>query len=128
LCSGSVGANGQDGWVWLYDDSGTVSGFAPTDPEHKLHRFGMVAGVGGVAESHGFCDQTDPDGDHVLWKNTPGMRRMNSTVEHGMSVIVAGAGKYAGVTRWSEFTCLGSGTPEAYQNKCEYEGVITLPK
>ncbi len=121
-----LGKNGQDGWVGIFDETGT-STVVGAGPDHKLHCFGTVQGVGGVAVTNGYCDETDADGDHILWKTTPDLRPADKPMAHGMSQALVGTGKYAGMTGWVEYTCTNSGSPEAYQNACESHGSVTLP-
>ncbi len=117
-------AFGKDGWVGTFDESGTVSG--GNGPDHKLHCFGTISAVGGVAETHGFCDESDADGDHILWRTTPDLRPEDEAPKHGMRQALLGTGKYAGVTGWSEYTCTRSGWAE-YESACESHGMMTLP-
>jgi hypothetical protein len=71
------------------------------------HCFGEADIVSGVAQDRGRCVGTDPAGDQVIAnveseKHGPGLKSWSGT-----STLVAGTGKYAGVT--------GPGTYEEHQ-------------
>jgi len=72
----SVGNHGE-GFTAIFELSGTGSG---EGPDHKLHCLDIMYGaLGAIAGESGYCVETDPDGDQVLWKTTSAPHSVSAT-------------------------------------------------
>ncbi len=90
-----IGKNGET-FALIYEENGTTSG---NGPDHKLHCLGVLqAAAGIVAEQHGYCFETDLDGDQVLWKITPAAHPLGPASLQTVHETIAGTGKYAGIS------------------------------
>ena len=101
--------NHNEGFTAIYETSGTGSG---EGPDHKLHCLAILQGaVGAISGESGYCVETDPDGDQVLWKMTPAPHSMNATKDlQGVWETLLGTGKYSGVSITTKVTCQQSAT------------------
>jgi hypothetical protein len=110
-----IGKNGET-FAAIYDEIGTSSG---NGPDHKWHCLGVQQGAAGaIAEQHGYCIETDPDGDQVLWKITPPPHPLGPVTVQTVHEAIAGTGKYAGISMTIKTTDQAEGTgPMAYAVK-----------
>jgi len=108
LQADNVGSH-SEGFTAVYELSGTGSG---EGPDHKLHCLAILHGAAGeVAGENGYCVETDPDGDQVLWKTTPTPHAMSATKDlEGVWETLLGTGKYTGVSITTKVTCQQTAT------------------
>jgi len=101
----------------IYEENGTASG---NGPDHKMHCLGVQqGGAGGVAEQHGYCIETDPDGDQVMWKVTPAPHA-GTAILQSVHEALGGTGKYAGITTTMKSTDQAEMTgPMSYRLKVD---------
>jgi hypothetical protein len=89
-----IGKNGET-YALIYEENGTASG---AGPDHKMHCLGVLQGAAGkIEEQHGYCIETDLDGDQVLWRVTPAPHPMAGAIQ-AVHEAVSGTGKYAGIS------------------------------
>jgi len=71
--------------------------------------------MGTIAEERGYCVETDPDGDQVLW------RTLNAKTDlQGVSEALLGTGKYTGISMRAKATCQQSATGlMGWTQKCD---------
>ena len=112
-----IGKNGET-FALIYEENGTTSG---NGPDHKMHCLGVLQGAAGrVAEQHGYCIETDLDGDQVLWKVTPAAHPLGPVSLQTVHEAIAGTGKYAEVSMTIKTTDQSESTgPMAYTVKGE---------
>lgn len=113
-----IGKNGET-FALIYEENGTASGIGP---DHKLHCLGVVQGAAGmIAEQHGYCIETDLDGDQVLWKVTPAAHPLGLTAAlQAVHEALAGTGKYAGISMtWKSIDKSESTGPMEYSLKVD---------
>lgn len=112
----AAGKNGE-GYVLAYEED--VS--APGGSDHKVHCIGVMQGVTNkIVEQRGYCVETDPDGDQVLWKITPRAHEMGSSAVIAVHETIAGTGKYADASAKITTTCaVASAGPTGYALKCD---------
>lgn len=112
-----IGKNGET-FATIYEENGTTSG---NGPDHKLHCLGVLQGAAGmVAEQHGYCFDTDVDGDQVLWKITVAPHPLGPTSVQAVHEAIAGTGKYAGISMTIKATSQAENTgPTGYTLKGE---------
>lgn len=108
---------GGDGFALAYEEVVTAPGAAG----HDTRCFGVMQGVRDrIVEQHGYCLETDPGGDQVLWKITPGAHPMGSAAVVATHEAVAGTGRHAGVSETITTTCaVAAAGPTDYALKCE---------
>ena len=99
----SVGNHGE-GFTAMYELNGTASG---NGPDHRLRCFVVTHGaMGAIAEDHGYCTDTDPDGDQVLWKMTTAPHALSTTKDlQSVWETLLGTGRYTGVSFTTKVTC-----------------------
>ena len=104
----SVGNHGE-GFTAVFEMSGTGSG---EGPDHKLHCLDIMHGtLGAIAGESGYCVETDPDGDQVLWKTMTAPHSLGATNDlHHVWETLLGTGKYSGVSITTKLTCQNSTT------------------
>ena len=112
-----IGKNGET-FALIYEENGTASG---NGPDHKMHCLGVLQGAAGmVAEQHGYCIETDLDGDQVLWKITVAPHPLGPVSLQAVHEAIAGTGKYAGISMTMKTTDQAENTgPMAYTIKGE---------
>src|SRR5271165_3428866 len=110
-----VGKDGE-GFALVYEEDVTATGGS----DHKMHCLGvMQLAANTVAEQHGYCVETDPDGDQALWKVTPAPHLMGADAVQAVHEAIAGAGKYAGVSTTIKSTCNLTSSGPRYALSCE---------
>jgi hypothetical protein len=118
IVQGDVAKGGT--FAGIYEENGTAAG---NGPDHKMHCLGVMQGTSdAVVEQHGYCMETDTDGDQVLWKVTPAGHPLNSPISLATHEALVGTGKYAGISGTLNSTCQvspGAG-PDQYALKCEF--------
>jgi hypothetical protein len=104
----NVGKHGE-GFAAIYELNGTASG---KGPDHKLRCFGTMHGaMGTIAGEHGYCVETDPDGDQVLWKMTPAPHSAGAMTDlQGVWEALLGTGKYTRISMATGLRCQQSQT------------------
>jgi hypothetical protein len=106
-----------EGFALIYEEKGMGSG---NGSDHKMHCFGVMQGATGtIVEQHGYCVETDPDGDQVLWKITPAAHPMAAISVQAGHKALAGAGKYAGISVTVNSTCQVASNPTGYTLNCD---------
>jgi hypothetical protein len=91
--------------VVAYTEDGTLSG----DNQVTIHCFGTRLQLKSMRETHGYCIDTYPDRDEIVWKVTTEPRHAgDGGVIHGAGEAVMGTGKFAKVSATQTFTCLES--------------------
>ena len=113
-----VGKNGET-FALIYEETGTGSA---NGPDHKMHCLGVIqGGAGSIVEQHGYCIETDPDGDQVMWKVTPAAHLMTAPTTLAVHEAFAGTGKYSGIALKLNSTYqLSDSSPAGYKLKCEF--------
>jgi hypothetical protein len=111
--------------VDVYQEDGTVGD--NIDGPRKLHCLLVVPFLQNTnLEGHGFCIETDQDGDQIISRTISGTRP-NSADRHGVGEVIMGTGKYAGMMSSSATSCKFSGSPDKYSAYCDVQGSYTVP-
>ncbi len=113
-----VGRNG--GFALIYEEDTTAAGGS----DHQMHCLGVMQGTQGTAEriveQHGYCVETDKDGDKVLWKVTPEANHsVNVQSLPGTAEALDGTGKYHGISKTIKSTCNVTVPGPNYVLSCE---------
>ena len=118
LQADNVGTHGE-GFTAVFESIGTGSG---EGPDHKLHCLDIMHGaLGAIAEESGYCVETDPDGDQVLWKTTSAPHSLGATKDlHHVWETLLGTGKYTGISITTKLTCQQSTTGlKSFRLECD---------
>ena len=112
-----IGVGRGEAFALIYEEETT----APGGSGHETHCLGVMQGAADkIVEQHGYCLETDKDGDQVLWKVTPEANHSaNAQSLPALNEAVAGTGKYAGVSAAFKTICNVTKPGREYELSCE---------
>jgi hypothetical protein len=121
---------GKDRWLGSWEENGLTIGTGYTD-HITWHCFGLTDISNGMAQDHGYCVGTDPDGDKIA-ADVGSDGKYAVAKSNGTSVTyTTGTGKYAGISGGYKYVChSGEFRPAAegtYHHYCSGQGSYKLP-
>jgi hypothetical protein len=117
---------GKGNAVNVYEENGTVEG---SGGSHKIHCVVLVPFIHDtVVEPHGYCIETDQDGDQIVARTTSGTRPLSAAIGHSAGEVMLGTGKYAGMASSSTATCRFAGDMTKYSANCDVDGIYKMPR
>jgi hypothetical protein len=122
---------GKEHIVGTYDENGLTVGEGFYD-HMTWHCFGVGDAATGMLRTQGRCVGTDPTGDQLVIQTGGDERHpMDAKTSSGSSTIIAGTGKYTGITGGATFVLHGSefktATEGTYANYGEIQAKYKLP-
>jgi hypothetical protein len=111
----------------VYEENGTAM---DDGGSHKLRCVWLVPFIKNtVVEPHGYCVYTDGsgNGDQFIAKTTSQTRPLSVGTGSGVGDVMAGTGKYTGMTGGIAFICQFAGTESQYSVNCDTHANYKMP-
>jgi hypothetical protein len=124
--SNAVGSNAIESWGETHTttvDCGQTQW--PAIKERRCYGFDEL--IGSLRFSSGYCLDTDPDGDRILWKLVPSKRGRNSAMSNDSAEVLMAGGKYKGMSGKLTSRCGYSGSEVEWTGLCDGEMTFKFP-